>query len=225
MQGFGGQGVVLAGNCLVHAAIFDGIYAQSLPCYGPERRAGIVTVFLRLSDKPIRKKCAFVEADCAVLMLNSLFEAFIHNGYLSADVGGASPEGKYIMRADDAVLRSMFSAGGTGINTIRLRKGGIVVANTKMKPEDFKKGEAKNLGLSKLALVDADTISDGIYGKRAIPLVNVPMLGAFAKVVDKLSQESIISAVKKLWPKEADLNVKAFEMAYEATNVKELLGV
>ncbi len=225
MQGFGGQGVVLAGNCLVHAAIFDGIYGQSLPCYGPERRAGIVTVFLRLSDKPIRKKCAFMEADCAILMLHSLLEAFTRAGYLSADVGGASPEGKYIMRADDAVLRSMFSAGGTGISIIKLRKGGIVVANTKMKPEDFKTEALRNISISKLAVVDADNISDHIYGKRAIPLVNVPMLGAFAKAVDKLSQDSIISAVKKLWPKEADLNVKAFKMAYEATKVKELLRV
>lgn len=53
LKGRGGQGVVTAGELLVSAAIKEGIYGQSIPFYGGERRGAPVTSEVRVSKEPI----------------------------------------------------------------------------------------------------------------------------------------------------------------------------
>jgi len=53
MAGFGGQGMLLAGKILAHAAMGDGIEVSWLPSYGPEMRGGTANVTVCLSPEPI----------------------------------------------------------------------------------------------------------------------------------------------------------------------------
>jgi 2-oxoglutarate ferredoxin oxidoreductase subunit gamma len=53
MAGFGGQGMLLAGKMLAHAAMEEGRQVSWLPSYGPEMRGGTANVTVCLSDRPI----------------------------------------------------------------------------------------------------------------------------------------------------------------------------
>lgn len=53
MAGFGGQGMLLAGKILAHAAMAEGRQVSWLPSYGPEMRGGTANVTVCISDKPI----------------------------------------------------------------------------------------------------------------------------------------------------------------------------
>lgn len=53
LAGFGGQGVVLAGVCLGHAAMLDGYYAVQTQSYGAEARGGAARSEIIISREPI----------------------------------------------------------------------------------------------------------------------------------------------------------------------------
>ncbi|MHC4937468.1 MAG: 2-oxoacid:acceptor oxidoreductase family protein [Planctomycetota bacterium] len=53
MAGFGGQGMLLAGKILAHAAMDDGLEVSWLPSYGPEMRGGTANVTVCISTEPI----------------------------------------------------------------------------------------------------------------------------------------------------------------------------
>lgn len=51
--GFGGQGVMFAGQLLAYAAMEEGLEVTWIPSYGPEMRGGTAHCFVVVSDKPI----------------------------------------------------------------------------------------------------------------------------------------------------------------------------
>ena len=53
LSGSGGQGLILAGVLLAHAAVNDGKYVTMTSSYGPEARGGASRSSLVISDKPI----------------------------------------------------------------------------------------------------------------------------------------------------------------------------
>ncbi|MFV1959685.1 MAG: 2-oxoacid:acceptor oxidoreductase family protein [Planctomycetota bacterium] len=53
MAGFGGQGMLLAGKILAHAAMTEGLEVSWLPSYGPEMRGGTANVTVCISKRPI----------------------------------------------------------------------------------------------------------------------------------------------------------------------------
>jgi 2-oxoglutarate ferredoxin oxidoreductase subunit gamma len=53
MAGFGGQGMLLAGKILAHAAMEQGLEVSWLPSYGPEMRGGTANVIVCISAEPI----------------------------------------------------------------------------------------------------------------------------------------------------------------------------
>lgn len=53
MAGFGGQGMLLAGKILAHAALDEGLQVSWLPSYGPEMRGGTANVIVCVSPEPI----------------------------------------------------------------------------------------------------------------------------------------------------------------------------
>ena len=53
MAGFGGQGMLLAGKILAHAAMTQGLEVSWLPSYGPEMRGGTANVTVCISEQPI----------------------------------------------------------------------------------------------------------------------------------------------------------------------------
>jgi pyruvate ferredoxin oxidoreductase gamma subunit len=220
LEGLGGQGPRMAGDCMVYAAFLEGKYAQAFPCFGPGRRSGVVTVFYRLDNKPIRRKCTFLEADGFILMHEHLLRAFMSNGSTLPVAPGLSPKGPYLIRADDSVLRSIGSTGGTGLDVVKLKEGGVIIANTVLSPEEVKVSE--KIRPSKVATLDANAISEKIYGRRPIPIVNTIMMGAFAKATNWLKLDSIVAAIRRQWPSAADINSSAAKMGYDMTKVLDL---
>ena len=99
-----------------------------------------------------------------------------------------------------------------------LKNGGWLIANTTKKPE-----ELSTLGSFKIATVDATGIALELNLKVAgFAVVNTPMLGAFAKATNLISLESVKKAILDEWTGEiAELNVKAAEIAYERTLIKD----
>jgi pyruvate ferredoxin oxidoreductase gamma subunit len=61
IHGRGGQGNVVAAYLLAAAAFVEGRYAQAFPNFGAERRGAPVTAFVRISDKPIRRRCQVLQ--------------------------------------------------------------------------------------------------------------------------------------------------------------------
>lgn len=57
IHGRGGQGNVVAAYLLATAAFQEGRYAQAFPAFGAERRGAPVTAFVRIADRPIRRRC------------------------------------------------------------------------------------------------------------------------------------------------------------------------
>jgi 2-oxoglutarate ferredoxin oxidoreductase subunit gamma len=53
VAGFGGQGVLLIGQMLSYAAMYEGKEVTWMPSYGPEMRGGTANCTVCISDKPI----------------------------------------------------------------------------------------------------------------------------------------------------------------------------
>lgn len=51
--GFGGQGILLMGSILAHAAMEEGSEVAWIPSYGPEMRGGTAYCLVVVSDRPI----------------------------------------------------------------------------------------------------------------------------------------------------------------------------
>lgn len=92
-----------------------------------------------------------------------------------------------------------------------LKKDGVIVFNTKKKPEE--------LGLKnwRVATVDATGIALElnliVAGQ---PLVNTSILGGFAKATEQVKLESVLKAVRETWSGAAgEKNSRATELAYE----------
>lgn len=52
-SGFGGQGVMFAGQLLAYTALDEGLEVTWIPSYGPEMRGGTAHCHVVISDKPI----------------------------------------------------------------------------------------------------------------------------------------------------------------------------
>ncbi|MGC8662595.1 MAG: 2-oxoacid:acceptor oxidoreductase family protein [Candidatus Micrarchaeia archaeon] len=72
LYGRGGLGVVAAGELLVKTAVKGGIYAQSIPFFGGERRGAPVRSGVRISDKPIYMHESIFNADIVAVFDVSL---------------------------------------------------------------------------------------------------------------------------------------------------------
>ncbi len=82
MAGFGGQGMLLAGKLLAHAAMNDGREVSWLPSYGPEMRGGTANVIVCVSPEPIGSPLITTHAALVVMNLPSLekFEGRVRPG-------------------------------------------------------------------------------------------------------------------------------------------------
>jgi len=93
-----------------------------------------------------------------------------------------------------------------------LKKNGIIVMNTTQKPEEMR------IENSRIATVDATGIALKLNLLVAgLPVVNTPILGAFAKATGEVKLESVLKAITKTWSGSAgEKNAKAAEFAYES---------
>ncbi len=72
MAGFGGQGMLLAGKLLAHAAMAEGLEVSWLPSYGPEMRGGTANVIVCVSPEPIGSPLITTHSALVVMNLPSL---------------------------------------------------------------------------------------------------------------------------------------------------------
>ena len=68
IAGFGGQGVLFAGQLLAYAGLAEGRHVTWIPSYGPEMRGGTAHCTVIVSDEPIGSP--LVRHPSAVLVLN-----------------------------------------------------------------------------------------------------------------------------------------------------------
>jgi pyruvate ferredoxin oxidoreductase gamma subunit len=142
-HGRGGQGAVQASELLAHAAFAQGLWPQSFPFFGVERRGAPVVAYTRLDDRPIRLRTSIESPDIVVVLDPSLLNgqqvtAGLHpNGWLLANQrSGADtlPSGPYRRAAVDAtaiaLAEHLGSATAPIVNTAMLgalaRASGVV---------------------------------------------------------------------------------------------------
>lgn len=68
IAGFGGQGILFAGQVLAYAGILEGWEVSWMPSYGPEMRGGTATCTVVLSDQRVRSP--LVDFPTSILALN-----------------------------------------------------------------------------------------------------------------------------------------------------------
>ena len=103
----------------------------------------------------------------------------------------------------------------------RIRKGGTIIINTACKPED-----AGITGDFDVATVDATGVALKLrLTKEGAPVINTPLLGAFAKATGIVSLENIEKALRSKLPAAvASQNFETVRAAYEGTFIKKAEG-
>ncbi|HLN62762.1 MAG TPA: 2-oxoacid:acceptor oxidoreductase family protein [Symbiobacteriaceae bacterium] len=68
IAGFGGQGVLTAGQLLAYAGNFESKQVSWVPAYGPEQRGGTANCSVVISDQPVA--CTLVTEPTACIVMN-----------------------------------------------------------------------------------------------------------------------------------------------------------
>ncbi|MCB1223490.1 MAG: 2-oxoacid:acceptor oxidoreductase family protein, partial [Mesotoga sp.] len=72
--GFGGQGVMLIGQILATAGMFDNKHTTWLPSYGPEMRGGTANCTVVVSDEPIASPITNTPNELIIMNIPSLIK-------------------------------------------------------------------------------------------------------------------------------------------------------
>lgn len=75
IAGFGGQGVLLAGQILAYAGMNEGKNVSWLPSYGPEMRGGTANCNVVISEEEVGSPVV-TDADCVIVMNRPSLEKF-----------------------------------------------------------------------------------------------------------------------------------------------------
>lgn len=67
-HGRGGQGAITASRLIAEAVAQEGKYAQAIPMYGTERRGAPVTAYVRIDDRPVRRRDLVHEPDIVIVI-------------------------------------------------------------------------------------------------------------------------------------------------------------
>jgi len=94
------------------------------------------------------------------------------------------------------------------------KKEGWVLINSKKSPEELK--ASPQMSEFKIACVDASGIAArNRLGSQTSPIVNTAILGAFCKITEICSMDSVSNAIRKGVPIKPDANIKAAQEAYD----------
>lgn len=75
IHGRGGQGAVVASKLLAAALFLEGMWVQSFPAFGVERRGAPVTAFLRVASERILLRCEVTEPNDLIVLDPTLIDA------------------------------------------------------------------------------------------------------------------------------------------------------
>ena len=78
IAGFGGQGVLLIGQLLAYAGMYEGKNVSWLPSYGPEMRGGTANCSVVVSDEPVASP-VINKCDCVIAMNRPSLDKFEQN--------------------------------------------------------------------------------------------------------------------------------------------------
>ncbi len=86
LSGFGGQGVMSAGQLLTYAGMLEGKQVSWLPSYGPEMRGGAANCAVIISDAPVCSPIITNDATSAIVMnlpsLDKFENSLVEDGLL-----------------------------------------------------------------------------------------------------------------------------------------------
>ena len=99
--------------------------------------------------------------------------------------------------------------------TSGLKKGGILVINTKKSVQDI---ESEFRTKWQLAVIDATKIARELLG---VNIVNTTMLGALLKATGVVKLESLSEPLKERFGRLAERNINAMKRAFEESKIKE----
>jgi 2-oxoglutarate ferredoxin oxidoreductase subunit gamma len=105
MAGFGGQGILMIGDILALAGMYEGRHVTWMPSYGVEMRGGTARCTVVISDERVGSPITGIPRGCLVMNKPSLdrFESWVApNGLLVANAAFIKPED--ITRTDIAAL-------------------------------------------------------------------------------------------------------------------------
>jgi 2-oxoglutarate ferredoxin oxidoreductase subunit gamma len=123
VAGFGGQGVMVIGNLLAHAAMVEGRYVTYLPVYGVEMRGGTANCTIVISSHPIGSPVVGRPHAAIVMNLPSLVKyepTILPNGLLFINSSLIEPKETY--RKDIEIL-------SIPVNEIAIDNGNPKLAN------------------------------------------------------------------------------------------------
>jgi 2-oxoglutarate ferredoxin oxidoreductase subunit gamma len=145
MAGFGGQGMLLAGKVLAHAAMEAGLQVSWLPSYGPEMRGGTANCIVCIATEPIGSP--LITTPRALLAMNR------------PSLDKFAP---------------------------RVRKGGVIVVNASLIPNDAERDDCVVLR------VDSRALAIEAGSERA---ANFVMLGAYVGATDAVPVDAVERAL------------------------------
>jgi len=158
--GFGGQGLLFAGQVLAQAAVIDGLTTSWMPSYGPEMRGGTASCTVIVSDRPIGSP--IVDAADSVIALNppslAKFESLLVPGgllVLNASLIEAEPR-----RTDLEIVPipctalARFAGDDRLVSVVAL--GGLIARRPIVRLESLRQALVELVGRKHPELVDAD---------------------------------------------------------------------
>jgi 2-oxoglutarate ferredoxin oxidoreductase subunit gamma len=140
--GFGGQGVVLAGTILGHAAINDGKWVSGSNSYGAQARGGYARSEVVISDEPI-KFPHVIQSDILVALSQSAYDKYI----------GEVPEKGALVIYDSLLVTPQDREGA--------RQVGVPATNTAM-------SELNRKQVANIVILGASVALSGVVTKQAV---------------------------------------------------------
>lgn len=129
LHGRGGQGVVMASEILVAAAVLEGKYGNAIPFFGFERRGAPLSAFVRLDSRPIRERTQVYNPDCLVVMDPTLLQS-------GSILTGLKPGGIVVINSPaappEAIPPEVCKLGTVDATGIALKTIGAPVTNSAM---------------------------------------------------------------------------------------------
>ncbi len=158
--GFGGQGLLFAGQVLAQAAVIDGLTTSWMPSYGPEMRGGTASCTVIVSDRPIGSP--IVDAADSVIALNppslAKFESLLVPGgllVLNASLIEAEPRRTDLEIVPIPCTALARTAGDDRLVSV-VALGGLIARRPIVRLESLRQALVELVGRKHPELVDAD---------------------------------------------------------------------
>lgn len=157
IAGFGGQGVLTAGQLLAYGGNFEGKQVSWVPAYGPEQRGGTANCSVVISDRPIA--CTLVTEPTACIVMNQpsleKFESSVKPGGVL--VINTSLCEKAATRTDITVISLPATEIATELGSPKFANmvalGALIAAVPVVEPETVLKAMIKVMGEDKVRFV------------------------------------------------------------------------